>query len=87
MEDVFEDAQPLKRVEVKRQEWKHLQVDTSEKGLIDNPWENEALHDLEETLSPTRAEELKGVAHRGVGSDGFHPKVQTRVGKLWSYRQ
>ena len=59
LEDVFEDAQPLKRVEVKRQEWKHLQVDTLEKGSIDNPWENEALHELEETLSPTRAEELK----------------------------
>ena len=87
MEDVFEDAQPLKRVEVKRQEWKYLQVDTSEKGLIDNPWRTEALHDLEETLSPTRAEELKRAAHRGVGADDFHPKVQTRVSKWWSYRQ
>ena len=36
MEDVFKDAQPLKRLEVKRQQWKeHWQVDTSEQVLED----------------------------------------------------
>ena len=57
IEDVFEDAQPLKRVEVKRQEWKkHWQVDTPEQMMNSQPWENRALQELEAALPPVRAE-------------------------------
>ena len=52
MEDVFEDGQPLKKVKVKRRDWKeHWHVDTPEQVLDDKPWENEALQDLEEALT------------------------------------
>ena len=36
IEDVFEDAQPLKKVDVKRQKWRdHWQVDTPEQRMDD----------------------------------------------------
>ena len=38
IEDVFEDAQLLKRVEVRRQEWKeHWQHDTPQQMMEDKP--------------------------------------------------
>ena len=64
LEDVFEDAQPLKRAQVKRQEWKrHWQVDTPVQLMNEKHWENTALQDLEEALPPIRAEELQRAAN------------------------
>ena len=58
IENAFEDAQPLKRVEAKRQEWREqLQVDTREQLMDDKPWENDALHDLEKALPPLQTED------------------------------
>ena len=79
LEGVSEDAQPLPRVEVKRQEGKtHRQVDTPEQFMEDKPWKNESLRGQEEALPTMEAQELKIVAssHKtsaGVGADGFHP--------------
>ena len=63
IEDLFEYAQPVQRVEVKRQEQKeHLQADTPQQVLEDKPWENEALQDLELALPPMRTEVFKRAA-------------------------
>ena len=81
IEDVFEDAQPLRRVEIQRQEWKrHWQVDRLEEFLENKPWKNDALQNQEETLPPMPAEELKRAASSyktssGLRADGFHPQV------------
>ena len=99
IDDFFEDATPLKKVEVKRQEWKeHWQVGTPEQVIDDKPCENEALQDLEEALPPMRAEEFKkgqqAVTQQArAGSDGFHPNVPFylraevwgKFGQAWSH--
>ena len=94
-EDVFEDAQTLKRVEVEE-----ARVEGTLAGRYartsDRPQalDNRALQDLEEALLPMKAEELKRAASsdkatEGVGADGFLPKVPLdfntakRVGKFW----
>ena len=51
IEDVFQGAQPMKRVEVQRWRWReHWQVDTPEQIMDDKLWEIVGLQDLEEAL-------------------------------------
>ena len=91
MEDVFVDTQLLKRVEVKRQEWK---AETPDQLTEAKPWKNKALQELEEALPPMRAEDFekwsKSVtwASTGVGSDGFHPEVALELSTeiVWGNR-
>ena len=92
-ENVFEDCQPLKRVELKRKAWKeHWQVDTPEQEVNDEQWKNEALEAWEEVLPPLRVEDQKRAASSCkeslvVGADVFHHKMllDECVEKMWYY--
>ena len=53
-------------------------MDMPEQVLTDKPWENEALQDMEEALSPMRMEDLKRAASSckaSTGADGVLPNV------------
>ena len=52
LEDVFDDAQPLNRVEVKKQSGRSIwQEETPEQGMDDKPWKERALQELKEAFS------------------------------------
>ena len=75
------DARLLDHCEAKRKEWaKHCQCEESVQNLEDKHWKNEELKKLEEDLPRLTECELGKasrmyIAKRGVGCDGFHPKV------------
>ena len=75
IEDVSEDAQPLKREEVKWQKWKERRVNTTEQVLDDRPWESDALPDLEEALPLMRTEDSTRPASNWKASTGVGTSI------------
>ena len=76
-----EDANLLERCEATRKEWsKHWQCNEEIQNMQNKPWRNEESKECEESLPRLKEGDLDKAsrlykAKRGVGCDGFHPKV------------
>ena len=73
-----EDAHPLARAEVKRQGTKwHWKVGQPTQDVVDRPWNNGSVQDMEEGLPSVREEGWqRGVTKApGVGPEGLHLQV------------
>ena len=72
--EVCDDADPLKRVQEQRKEWrKQWQIDTEAQKPDDNPWKNIGLREKEEGKR-TAARDPKLQILEGCGNTQFPPK-------------